>query len=99
MSDTVCSVYATSDSIKNGRCLTTFNVVVDANQAVLHSEIDNSITSAGWFVCLKIWSDNMAGLKLIRTDYGLETLGERFTAWAKDAGLAIPLHPTGYPNP
>ena len=89
MPDTVWSVDFMSDALYNGKRCRTFNVVDDFNREALHFEIDTSLTSER---LLRIFQRLKAehGLpQVVRCDNEPEFLGESFTAWAKQAGMAI----------
>ena len=96
--DTVWSADFMSDALITGKRFRTFNVTDDFNREVLHIEIDTSITSER-LVRVFEQLQNQHGLpEVLRTDNGPEFLGETFTAWAKDAGMAIQYHQPGKPN-
>ena len=87
-----------SDALLNGRRFRTFNVVDDFNRQALHIEVDTSITSMR---LVRIFERLQAGHGLpqvLRTDNGPEFLGEAFTSWAKNAGMAIQYIQPGRPN-
>ena len=96
--DTVWSADFMSDALFNGRRFRTFNVVDDFNREVLHIEIDTSITSLRLVrICDRLRTEH--GLpQVLRTDNGPEFLGEVFTNWAKQAGMAIQYIQPGKPN-
>lgn len=96
--DTVWSADFMSDTLLYGRRFRTFNVVDDFNREALHIEIDTSITSDR---LVRVFSQLRAehGLpQVLRTDNGPEFLGETFTSWAKEAGMAIQYIQPGKPN-
>lgn len=98
LSDTVWSADFMSDALYSGRRFRTFNVVDDFNREVLHIEIDTSITSER---LVRVFEQIRAlhGLpQVLRTDNGPEFLGEAFTSWAKNAGMAIQYIQPGKPN-
>ncbi len=96
--DTVWSADFMSDALFNARRFRTFNVVDDFNREALHIEIDTSITSPR-LVRIFEWLRTEHGLpQVLRTDNGPEFLGEIFTSWAKQAGMAIQYIQPGKPN-
>lgn len=96
--DTVWSADFMHDSLANGRRFRTFNVVDDFNREVLHIEIDTSLTSARLVRVFEKLRDQHGLPQVLRTDNGPEFLGEVFTAWAKEAGMAIQYIQPGKPN-
>ena len=96
--DTVWSADFMSDALFNGRRFRTFNVVDDFNREVLHIEIDTSITSLRLVRIFERLRTEHGLPQVLRTDNGPEFLGEVFTAWAKDAGMAIQYIQPGKPN-
>ena len=96
--DTVWSADFMSDALQSGKRFRTVNVTDDFNREVLHIEIDTSITSER-LVRVFEQLQNQHGLpEVLRTDNGPEFLGEAFTAWAKEAGMAIQYIQPGKPN-
>jgi len=96
--DTVWSADFMSDALSNGRRFRTFNVVDDFNREVLHIEIDTSITSARLVRVFEQLKSQHGLPQVLRTDNGPEFLGQTFTAWAKEAGMAIQYIQPGKPN-
>ena len=96
--DTVWSADFMSDALANGRRFRTFNVVDDFNREALHIEIDTSITSSRLVRVFERLRSQHGLPKFLRTDNGPEFLGEIFTSWAKDAGMAIQYIQPGKPN-
>ena len=96
--DTVWSADFMSDALLNGRRFRTFNIVDDFNREVLHIEIDTSITSLRLARIFERLRTEHGLPQVLRTDNGPEFLGEAFTAWAKDAGMAIQYIQPGKPN-
>jgi putative transposase len=96
--DSVWSADFMADTLSCGRRFRTFNVVDDFNREAVHIEVDTSITSER---LVRVFTRLRAerGLpRVLRTDNGPEFLGEAFTAWAKDAGMAIEYIQPGKPN-
>ena len=87
--DTVWSADFMSDALLHGRRFRTFNVVDDFNRQALHIEIDTSITSMRLVRVFKRLQAEHGLPQVLRTDNGPEFLGEAFTNWAKQAGMAI----------
>jgi len=96
--DTVWSCDFMSDTLANGRRFRTFNVVDDFNREVLHIEIDTSITSLRLVRVFEQLRSQHRLPQVLRTDNGPEFLGEAFTHWAKNAGMAIQYIQPGKPN-
>jgi putative transposase len=96
--DTVWSADFMSDALANGRRFRTFNVVDDFNREAIHIEIDTSITSARLVRVFEQLKAQRGLPEVLRTDNGPEFLGQAFTAWAKDAGMAIQYIQPGKPN-
>lgn len=96
--DTVWSADFVSDALMNGRRFRTFNVTDDFNREAIHIEIDTSITSERLVRVFEQIQRERALPQVLRTDNGPEFLGERFTAWAKEAGMAIQYIQPGKPN-
>lgn len=96
--DTVWSADFVSDALSNGRRFRTFNVVDDFNREALHIEIDTSLTSPRLVRVFERLRDQHGLPQVLRTDNGPEFLGEIFTAWAKEAGMAIQYIQPGKPN-
>lgn len=96
--DTVWSCDFMSDTLANGRRSRTFNIVDDFNREVLHIEIDTSITSLRLVRVFEQLRSQHQLPQVLRTDNGPEFLGEVFTEWAKNAGMAIQYIEPGKPN-
>jgi putative transposase len=96
--DTVWSADFMSDALAHGRRFRTFNVVDDFNREALHIEIDTSITSQRLVRVFERLQTEHGLPQVLRTDNGPEFLGETFTAWAKDNGMAIQYIQPGKPN-
>lgn len=96
--DTVWSADFVSDALFNGRRFCTFNIVDDFNREVLHIEIDTSITSTRLMRVFEHLRTEHGLPQVLRTDNGPEFLGEAFTSWAKNAGMAILYIQPGKPN-
>ena len=96
--DTVWSADFMADSLVSGRRFRTFNVVDDFNREVLHIEIDTSITSERLVRVFRRLQAERTLPRVLRTDNGPEFLGETFTQWATDAGMAIQYIQPGKPN-
>ena len=96
--DTVWSADFMSDSLHSGKRYRTFNVTDDFNREALHIEIDTSITSARLVRVFEQLQREHGLPQVLRTDNGPEFLGEIFTAWAKEAGMAIQYIQPGKPN-
>lgn len=96
--DTVWSADFMSDALLNGRRFRTFNVVDDFNRQALHIEIDTSITSMRLVRIFERLRTDHGLPQVLRTDNGPEFLGEAFTHWAKNVGMAIQYIQPGKPN-
>jgi putative transposase len=96
--NTVWSADFMSDALLNGRRFRTFNVVDDFNRQALHIEIDTSITSMRLVRIFKRLQAEHGLPQVLRTDNGPEFLGEAFTNWAKNVGMAIQYIQPGKPN-
>lgn len=96
--DTVWSADFMSDALSNGRRFRTFNVVDDFNREVLAVEIDTSLPSRRLVRVFERLKAERGLPEVLRTDNGPEFLGEAFTAWAKQAGMAIRYIQPGKPN-
>ena len=96
--NTVWSADFMSDQLCTGKRFRTFNVVDDFNREVLHIEIDTSITSERLVRVFERLKEQRGLPEVLRTDNGPEFLGEAFTAWAKEAGMAIQYIQPGKPN-
>lgn len=96
--DTVWSADFMSDALACGRRFRTFNVVDDFNREALHIEIDTSITSMRLVRVFQQLQIQQGLPEILRTDNGPEFLGEAFTSWAKEAGMAIQYIQPGKPN-
>ena len=87
-----------NDALSNGRRFRTFNVVDDFNREALHIEIDTSITSARLVRVFEQLKSQHGLPEVLKTDNGPEFLGQTFTAWAKEVGMAIQCIEPGKPN-
>jgi len=96
--DTVWSADFMSDALLCGRRFRLFNVVDDFNREVLHIEVDTSITSERLIRIFERLQRDRGLPQVLRTDNGPEFLGEAFTQWAKQAGMAIQYIQPGKPN-
>lgn len=96
--DTVWSADFVSDTLACGKRFRTFNIVDDFNREALHIEVDTSITSNRLVRVFSQLRDQHGLPQILRTDNGPEFLGEVFTAWAKDEGMAIQYIEPGKPN-
>jgi putative transposase len=96
--DTVWSADFVSDALNTGKRFRTFNVTDDFNREAIHIEIDTSITSTRLVRVFEQLRDQHGLPQVLRTDNGPEFLGEIFTAWAKEAGMAIQYIQPGKPN-
>lgn len=96
--DSVWSADFMSDALLNGRRFRTFNVVDDFNREALQIEIDTSITSERLVRIFERLQSERGLPQVLRTDNGPEFLGEAFTSWAKNAGMAIQYIQPGKPN-
>lgn len=96
--DTVWSADFVSDALNTGKRFRTFNVTDDFNREAIHIEIDTSITSTRLVRVFEQLRDQHGLPQVLRTDNGPEFLGEVFTAWAKEAGMAIQYIQPGKPN-
>lgn len=96
--DTVWSADFVSDALNTGKRFRTFNVTDDFNREAIHTEIDTSITSTRLVRVFEQLRDQHGLPQVLRTDNGPEFLGEVFTAWAKEAGMAIQYIQPGKPN-
>lgn len=95
---TVWSADFMSDALLHGRRFRTFNVVDDFNRQALHIEIDTSITSMRLVRIFERLRAEYGLPQVLRTDNGPEFLGEAFTSWATNAGMAIQYIQPGKPN-
>jgi putative transposase len=87
-----------SDALICGRRYRLFNIVDDFNREALHIEVDTSINSER---LIRVFDQlrRQRGLpQILRTDNGPEFLGEAFTQWAKNGGMAIQYLQPGKPN-
>ena len=96
--DSVWSADFMSDTLANGRRYRTFNVIDDFNRKALHIEADTSITPSRLVRIFERLQSERGLPQILRTDNGPEFLGEAFTAWAKEAGMAIQYIQPGKPN-
>jgi len=96
--DMIWSADFMSDTLFNAWRFRTFNLVDDFHREVLHMEIDTSITSPRLMRIFERHRTEHGLPQELRTDHGPEFLGEAFTAWAKDAGMAIQYIQPGKPN-
>ena len=96
--DTVWSADFVSDALADGRRFRTFNVVDDFNREAVHIEVDTSITSPRLVRVFEALQRERGLPQVLRTDNGPEFLGEIFTSWAKQAGMAIQYIQPGKPN-
>ena len=96
--DVVWSADFMSDALACGRRFRTFNVLDDFNREILHIEIDTSITSQRLVRIFEKLHEQHGLPQVLRTDNGPEFLGEIFTSWAKEAGMAIQYIQPGKPN-
>jgi putative transposase len=96
--DKVWSADFARDALFNARRFRTFNVVDDFNREALHIEIDTSITSTRLVRIFERLRTEHALPQVLRTDNGPEFLGEIFTSWARQAGMAIQYIQPGKPN-
>jgi putative transposase len=96
--DTVWSADFMSDALACGRRFRTFNVADDFNREALHIEIDTSITSDRVIRVFEQIKTQRGLPQVLRTDNGPEFLGEAFTSWAKNQGMAIQYIQPGKPN-
>lgn len=96
--DTVWSADFMLDALACGRNFRTFNVTDDFNREAVHIEIDTSITSARLVRIFEQIRRERPLPQVLRTDNGPEFLGEVFTQWAKQQGMAIQYIQPGKPN-
>lgn len=96
--DTVWSADFMSDALLTGKRFRTFNITDDFNREALHIEIDTSITSERLVRVFEQLRREHGLPEVLRTDNGSEFLGEAFTAWAREAGMAIQYIQPGKPN-
>src|SRR5699024_5194479 len=96
--DTVWSADFMADALYCGRRFRSFNVVDDFNREAVHIEIDTSITSERLKRIFQRLHAERGLPQVLRTDNGPEFLGEVFTNWAKEAGMAIQYIQPGEPN-
>ena len=76
----------------------TFNVVDDFNREAVHIGVDTRITSGRLVRVFEQLRAQRSLPQVLRSDNGPEFLGERFTSWAKNAGVAIQYIQPGKPN-
>ncbi len=96
--DSVWSADFMADALICGRRLRTFNVIDDFNREILHIEIDTSITSLRLVRIFEQLHAERGLPQVLRTDNGPEFLGEAFSQWAKQHGMAIQYIQPGKPN-
>ena len=96
--NTVWSADFMADALSCGRRFRTFNVVDDCNREAVHIEVDTSITSARLKRVFEHLQHERGLPQVLRVDNGPEFLGETFTAWARDNGMAIQYIQPGKPN-
>lgn len=96
--DTVWSADFMSDALYCGRRFRTFNVADDFNREAVHIEVDTSLTSLRLVRVFERLRAARGLPNVLRTDNGPEFLGEAFTAWAKEVGMAIQYIQPGEPN-
>lgn len=87
--DSVWSADFVADSLRCGKRFRLFNVVDDFNREAMHIEVDISITSERLVRVFEQLRLEHGLPQVLRTDSGLEFLGEVFISWAKQAGMAI----------
>ncbi len=96
--DSVWSADFMSDQLWTGKRFRTFNVADDFNREILHIEIDTSITSQRLVRVFERIKQQRGLPEVLRTDNGPEFLGETFTSWAEENGMAIQYIQPGKPN-
>ena len=96
--DIVWSADFVSDTLANGCRFRTLNVIDDFSREAVHIEIDTSLTSPRLVRVFEQIAQQRGLPGTIRTDNGPEFLGESFTEWAKDKGIAIQYIQPGKPN-
>ena len=96
--DSVWSADFMSDALACGRRFRTFNVEDDFNREALHIEVDTSISSLRLVRIFQRLQRERGLPQVLRTDNGPEFLGEAFTEWAKNQGMAIQYIQPGQPN-
>lgn len=96
--DSVWSADFMLDALACGRSFRTFNITDDFNREIVHIEIDTSITSARLVRIFEQIRQERPLPQVLRTDNGPEFLGETFTQWAKQQGMAIQYIQPGKPN-
>jgi putative transposase len=77
------------DALTGGRRYRLFNVVDDINREAPHIEVDTSINSERLIRIFDRLRKQRGLPQILRTDNAPEFLGEAFTQWAKNAGMAI----------
>lgn len=87
-----------SDALICGRRYRLFNVAEDFNQEALHIEVDRSINSERLVRIFDGLRQQRGLPQILRADNGPQFLGEAFTQWAKNAGMAIQYIQPGKPN-
>lgn len=96
--DRVWSADFMSDTLADGRRFRTFDLVDDFNREALHIEIDTSITSGRLVRVFEQLRAERGLPQILRTDNGPEFLGQTFTSWAKNVGMAVQYIQPGKPN-
>jgi putative transposase len=96
--DSVWSVDFMSDALACGRRFRTFNVLDDFNREALHIEVDTSINSHRLVRVFELIKHERGLPQVIRSDNGPEFLGDAFTAWLKEQGVALQYIQPGKPN-
>ena len=96
--DAVWSADFMSDALACGRRFRTFKVEDDFNREALHSEVDTSISSLRLVRIFRRLQREHGLPQVLRTDNGPAFLGEDFTEWAKEQGMAIQYIQPGQPN-
>ena len=96
--DSVWSADFMSDALVCGRRYRLFNVADDFNREALHIEVDTSINSERLVRIFERLRKDRGLPQILRTDNGPEFLGEAFTQWARNAGMAIQYIQPGKPN-
>ncbi|WP_327502687.1 DDE-type integrase/transposase/recombinase, partial [Xanthomonas perforans] len=87
--DTVWSIDFVSDALACERRFRTFNVVGDFNDEALHIEVETSINSHRLVRVFEQIKRDHGLPQIVRSDSDPKFLGEVFTGWLKDNGVAI----------